>query len=1105
MDVGSALGRVLDRLSQNEEATRMRAAALVDLDRDYRSELERIDGEEAAARSDVVARQAESRAEVKARLNRLERSYQGRIREAERAVREESRQLEALRNLLDGFEARIPADLEAVPACAPESLEGGSGFSEDEAESLLAIMADKSLFAGARRLLGGTSSPSRKDACARLKGMIALERGLLAEKLSLLREEDLVSELRRELAEERRKIEDSPCGPEPTFDALPFEMRRRHLDETYAFSRSRIMSGASGEESADAAFEACVEDAEEAAHGLGCLKESWRGDGMPPDAFPEEIALCWVEVADGSRSLFVPYSFPLENPLHCWIEAKERRAEVLGGIRAYLATLVRRMPPNGVRVFWFDPVSKGRSLGNLAPWTRPDADDEVLVNVATSGDDARRLFHKLDELMGTVGMAVAGEGSVSRHNALLESDHVPYTVVVAQDLDSRYYGRSELDILDAIIGNADALGMQVIALVDDIPCDDEGKASSLRAVKEHCAVLSDAAGALSIDVAEGRFPVRLLDETAIPRRFIDEAPALWRGRAFEEDAVQEKGTDGSQGIVIPFGTTDAGREACLEFGVDYAHAIVTGAPGAGKSVFLHNVVESACSRYSPEELTVWLVDYKKTEFGLYRDPQYRFPHISFIGLDGSADFVEGFVGLLMTEFMRRQELILAEGTRGIGSYNSKVVPEARLPRLLVVIDEFHRQADLMLNDEGDTRTSFEQILRESRAYGMHILIADQTLSGMSGLTDAARKQMAGRVLFKWSEPSEVADMLGAYSDVAQETLAVGEAYAKVRGVNVRCSCRFVGEDEIAASAARQQALFGDHGSRSCRCFDANERAMLPHEADSRGRVALPVGEVPNFSDPEFGIELRSRKKENAFILDAGDGLAFDVASLLLVGMFRRHGTAGAVICDPALAEAEGWDARWNEMARLMPLRILPSPSEVCEYFAQGDLENVMIVLQGFDEMSEAFEQLPSRSEATAPRSGGRAELDALLASTASLIGDEGAHREAMDAEGAAHLYDAREPMLRVLQQGGARRVHVCWIADSIPSIRSVFSGIDVKGDDFDTLFAHRFAGKCSRRDSYDLGMGSKAHSIPADEREFKMVYADRAENAVLFKPYATDW
>ena len=127
--------------------------------------------------------------------------------------------------------------------------------------------------------------------------------------------------------------------------------------------------------------------------------------------------------------------------------------------------------------------------------------------------------------------------------------------------------------------------------------------------------------------------------------------------------------DVAEGVDIPFGTTELGAPAVLHLGTTPVHGIVTGTTGTGKTVFFKNAIESICTHYSPNDVELWLVDYKRSDFALYKQPEHHFPHIGFLGFDTSSDFIRAFSRKLVKEMEDRQEKTVETKTTGINSYN----------------------------------------------------------------------------------------------------------------------------------------------------------------------------------------------------------------------------------------------------------------------------------------------------------------------------------------------------------------------------------------------------------------------------------------------------
>lgn len=158
------------------------------------------------------------------------------------------------------------------------------------------------------------------------------------------------------------------------------------------------------------------------------------------------------------------------------------------------------------------------------------------------------------------------------------------------------------------------------------------------------------------------------------------------------------------------------------------HMLVAGATGSGKSVALNVMLTSLCTRHSPDDLRLILVDPKRVELALYGDlPHLRHPVIC------EPDEVHGALRWATLEMERRYELLREAGVRNLAGYHVRTrawtpteteteAPES-LPHLVVVVDEM---ADLMMTEH---RQSIEQTLiqlaQKARAVGIHLILATQ--------------------------------------------------------------------------------------------------------------------------------------------------------------------------------------------------------------------------------------------------------------------------------------------------------------------------------------------------------------------------------------------
>ncbi|MDQ6838913.1 MAG: FtsK/SpoIIIE domain-containing protein, partial [Actinomycetota bacterium] len=184
--------------------------------------------------------------------------------------------------------------------------------------------------------------------------------------------------------------------------------------------------------------------------------------------------------------------------------------------------------------------------------------------------------------------------------------------------------------------------------------------------------------------------------------------------------------DATERIVAPIGrrTAGAGRLQ-VTFGVDdeqrpCAHGVVVAMTGAGKTALFHNLIVGLTVRYSPEELALYLVDGKSgVGFAAYRG----LPHAAVVSLRTRPDLARSVLDDLVEEMTRRNEIFKRHHVEHFSAYREVASPEGRLPRLLLVADEFQ----LLFEDDRDGRAarSLLRLSEQGRSAGIHLLLGSQ--------------------------------------------------------------------------------------------------------------------------------------------------------------------------------------------------------------------------------------------------------------------------------------------------------------------------------------------------------------------------------------------
>lgn len=211
----------------------------------------------------------------------------------------------------------------------------------------------------------------------------------------------------------------------------------------------------------------------------------------------------------------------------------------------------------------------------------------------------------------------------------------------------------------------------------------------------------------------------------------------------------------SKKILIPVGVGDRDETVSLVMGEGSSHhGLIVGATGSGKSTLLHTIITNSMLKYSPDQLQLYLMDFKSgTEFKIYES--MKLPHIKLLAIDAMQEFGESILENLVQEMEHRAELF-KETADGVTSVNDYVKATGNaMPRILVIIDEFQ----ILFNDAANRRVAehcaelAKRIVTEGRAFGIHLLMATQSIRGISNMTllSGIMEQMLIRIGLKCGE------------------------------------------------------------------------------------------------------------------------------------------------------------------------------------------------------------------------------------------------------------------------------------------------------------------------------------------------------------------
>lgn len=297
------------------------------------------------------------------------------------------------------------------------------------------------------------------------------------------------------------------------------------------------------------------------------------------------------------------------------------------------------------------------------------------------------------------------------------------------------------------------------------------------------------------------------------------------------------------GISAPIGQKGARDVAVLTFDSgDHAGALLVGRPGSGKSTLLHTFIAGATTLYGPDELELYLIDFKEgVEFKMYASQ--ALPHARCVAIESDREFGLSVLQSLEAEVSRRGELLRSTGGEHTGLEALRRATGEKLPRVLLVFDEFH--VLFARNDKIGLAAAdlLELLIRQGRGFGIHVLLGSQSLAGLDALGSHVPQLLPVRILLPAAE-ADGRRVLGEGNAAGQYLNSHGEGILNPAGGAVEANEQFKGA--LIESDQRMRRL-----------------VQLRQKADESGHERRPIIFEGNASIPIDSISPRQFREELA--------------------------------------------------------------------------------------------------------------------------------------------------------------------------------------------------------------------------------------------------
>ena len=479
----------------------------------------------------------------------------------------------------------------------------------------------------------------------------------------------------------------------------------------------------------------------------------------------------------------IPAVLPFPNRANLLIEAPgAQRAEASAVLQAVMLRLLTSLPPGQVRFTIVDPIGIGRNFGAFMHLC--DFDEALVTNQVWT--EPRQIEERLADLSAHMEKVTQKYlrneyATIEEYNAVAGEVAEPYRVLVVADFPAGFDDKAASRLASIAAAGAPCGVLTLVVVDHDRPLP---MGFSLDELRRSAVVVGWTEGRFGWDDPDfGRFPLeldppapaelatRLILKTGatarearrveVPFEFITPPPERWWTKTSDT------------GIDIPLGKSGATKRQHLSLGQGTSqHVLLAGRTGSGKSTLLHALITNLALNYSPDEIDLYLIDFKKgVEFKVYAT--HELPHASVVAIESEREFGISVLQRLDAAMRERADRFRDAGVQDLNGYRN-VPGTPPLPRLLLIVDEFQEffvEEDKLAQEAA---LLLDRLVRQGRAFGVHVHLGSQSLGGAYALARTTLGQMGVRIALQCSD-ADAALILSEQNSAAHLLSRPGEA------------------------------------------------------------------------------------------------------------------------------------------------------------------------------------------------------------------------------------------------------------------------------------------------------------------------------------------
>ena len=844
-----------------------------------------------------------------------------------------------------------------------------------------------------------------------------------------------------------------------------------------------------------------------------------------------------------------------------WIIRNESSDAAASYARFLIASKMRMLPFGRLRVVICDPRGRGTNVGRLNKLLDEDSNPIVIETVETTSEGIAACLSRENHKLGEIGTKLPPYNNVSEYNvAKPNNKKIPYTLLVVNDVDDESFPHSALESLKSIYGSAQSFGYGIVVVDGGHSDVNDRKYPLVERLRSQSTLLKEVPNGLfatsfgtqielfgdsdvsdeflkSFVEAYNKEKVRrsTIEITVDESRFVSRDGISVYGRKHIGSAI-----DGD--IHVPFAVGP--DDEIVSFGIGgfpNINSLITGSIRSGKSVCLHSLINGIAAGFYPNEIELWLVDFKGTEFGSYKN----LPHVKIIGLTTDEDFSSNLLDKIEQEFEdNRKRILNAAGVKKVDDYNALPAKPDGCPdylsHVVLVIDEFSIMCNYLRNNRRDV-SRFAQILKIYPSLGLYCIFSNQSIYNEDTmmLNGDVLAQITGRAGFLNGNSREFSALFPG--DFANMKLPEPHQINDHRCIYYEGEGRYTYCKPIMYSPEIREAIEKrcDREFEPAHAKVVDERLRVPLDLtgfnsmiarhSERGEIDLLVGTPVSLLSNHLVLDVGKKAKENFLVTGISDDLRFSLSATIALNFSARGHNVFVVSPDESSNQK-----RFGELSNAEGFELATDAKGFCETVVS--VESIMnsqesgltlLVFDGLDDfLYDAADWIEKREEtskqsAMPPSAHDRAEaqdeddFEKLLDEVTGIVSGLKDSTNQLTSATANVDDDADNysksaifgKLAKIVSKGPRFGIYVLWSSEKPPRFdeRTLFGGDKIEDHLFD-LFAYRFLTKSTDRSAArSLNIDPDLVNFEPDQEKTLMVYVDPSDNPCRFMPYELPW